>query len=133
MYAVVCSSISNQRQACCSVSQRQPSRKPIHVISARACVRMIPKFSVQRPEGLVKIRASQVAQQVKSACNGKDTGDMGSIPGSGRSLGGGHSNPLQYSYLENPMNRGASTATVHGVVKSLTGLKQLSTHTHGTF
>ena len=38
---------------------------------------------------------------------------MGSIPGSGRSLQGGHGSPLQYSYLENPMNRGALQATVH--------------------
>ena len=47
-----------------------------------------------------------------------DAGDMGSIPGSGRSPGGGHGNPLQYSCLENPMDRGAWWATVHGVAKS---------------
>ena len=40
-------------------------------------------------------------------------GDMGSIPGSGRSPGEGNSNPLQYSYLENPMDRGAWQVTVH--------------------
>ena len=44
-----------------------------------------------------------------------DAGIMGSIPGSERSPGGGSSNPLQYSYLENPMDRGAWQATVHGV------------------
>ena len=49
-----------------------------------------------------------------------DTGDMGSIPGSGKSPGGGHGNPLQYSCLENPMDRGAWQATVHGVKKSQT-------------
>ena len=49
---------------------------------------------------------------------------MGLIPGSGRSLGGGHGNPLQYSCLENPMDRGAWWATVHRVAKSRTGLKQ---------
>ena len=43
-----------------------------------------------------------------------------SIPGSGRSPGGGHSNPLQYSYLENPMDRGAWQATVQRVAKSWT-------------
>ena len=43
---------------------------------------------------------------------------MGSIPGSGISLGGGHGNPLQYSCLENPVDRGASWAIVHGVAKS---------------
>ena len=53
--------------------------------------------------------------------------DAGSIPGSGRSPGGGNGNPLQYSCLENPMDRGAWRATVHGVTKSLTQLKQLST------
>ena len=47
-----------------------------------------------------------------------DVRDMGSIPGSGRFPGGGHGNPLQYSYLENPMDRGAWWATVHGFVKS---------------
>ena len=42
---------------------------------------------------------------------------MGSIPGSGRSPGGGHGNQLQYSCLENPMDRGASQDTVHGVAR----------------
>ena len=50
----------------------------------------------------------------ESACNAGDTGDEGSIPGSGRSPGGGNSNPLQYSRLENPMDRGAWQAKVHG-------------------
>ena len=51
----------------------------------------------------------------ESACNSGDTGDEGSIPGSGRSLGVGNSNPLQFSCLENPMDGGAWWATVHGV------------------
>ena len=55
---------------------------------------------------------------------------MGSIPESGRSPGGGHGNPLQYSCLENPTDRGAWRATVRGVKKSQTRLKQLSTHTY---
>ena len=46
--------------------------------------------------------------------NAGDTGDAGLIPGLGRCPGGGNSNPLQYSYLENPMDRGAWWATVHG-------------------
>ena len=46
--------------------------------------------------------------------------DMGSIPGVGRSLGGGNGNPLQYSCLEYSMNRGVQWATVHGVAKSQT-------------
>ena len=56
--------------------------------------------------------------------------DMGSLPGSGRSPGGGHGDPLQYSCLENPMERGAWQATVHRVEKSQTRLKQLSMHGH---
>ena len=55
----------------------------------------------------------------ESACN---VGDLGSIPGSGRSLGRGNGNPLQYSCLENPMDRGAWWATIHGVSKSWTQL-----------
>ena len=50
-----------------------------------------------------------------SACN---AGDPGSVPGSGRSPGEGNGNPLQYSYLENPMDGGTWQATVHGVAKS---------------
>ena len=46
-----------------------------------------------------------------------DEGDEGSVAGSGRSLGGGKDNPLQYSSLENPMDREAWRATVHGVAK----------------
>ena len=69
-------------------------------------------------------RASQVALVVKNpTANAGDTRDMGSIPGSGRSPGGGHGNPLQYSCLENPMDRGAWRATVHGVAKSQTRVK----------
>ena len=55
----------------------------------------------------------------ESACN---VGDLGSVPGSGRSPGGEHGNPLQYSSLENSMDRGAWWATVHGVPKSQTRL-----------
>ena len=50
----------------------------------------------------------------ESACN---VGDMGSIPGSGSCPGEGNGNPLQYSCLENPTDRGAWQATVHGVAK----------------
>ena len=53
----------------------------------------------------------------ESACS---TGDLGSIPGLGRSSGGGHGNPLQYSCLENSMDGGALQATVHGVTQSQT-------------
>ena len=50
--------------------------------------------------------------------NAKDTGDMGSIPGLGRSSGKRNGNTLQYSCLENPMDRGAWWATVHRVAES---------------
>ena len=59
-----------------------------------------------------------------------NTGDKGSIPGSGRSPGEGNGVPLQYSCLENPMDRGAWRATVHGVTKSWTRLSDTHTHTH---
>ena len=74
--------------------------------------------------------ASQEALVVKNLpANAGDLRDAGLIHGLGRSLGGGHGNPLQYSCLENPMDRGAWQATVHRVAKSWTWLKQLSTHT----
>jgi len=57
----------------------------------------------------------------ESACN---AGDLGLIPGSGRSPGEGNGNLLQYSCLENPMDRGAWQATVHGVAKSQTRLSE---------
>ena len=50
----------------------------------------------------------------------RNSGATGSIPGSGRSFGEGNGNPLQYSCLGNPMDRGAWSATVHGVAKSRT-------------
>ena len=56
--------------------------------------------------------------------------DLGSIPGLGRSPGGGRGNRLRYSCLENPIDRGAWRAVVHGVTKSRTRLKLLSTHAH---
>ena len=62
-----------------------------------------------------------------------DVSDMGSIPGSGRSSGGGYSNPLQYSCLENLMDRGAWWATIHRVTQSQTQLKWLSTAQQTTF
>ena len=72
-------------------------------------------------------RASQVALVVKNLpANAGNVRDTGSIPGSGRSLGGGHGNPLQYSCQQNHMDRGAWWATVHSVTKSQTWLKWLS-------
>ena len=65
-------------------------------------------------------RASQVALVVKNLpASAGDLRDVGSIPGSGRSPGGGHGNPLQYSCRENSIDRGAWRATVYGVTKEL--------------
>ena len=70
---------------------------------------------------IVDLWASQVVLMVKiPPANAGDIRDVGLIPGSGRSPGGGHGNPLQYSCLENPMDRGAWCATVHWVAKSHT-------------
>ena len=57
------------------------------------------------------------------ACN---AGNLGSVPGLGRSPGEGNGNPLQYSFLENSMDRGASWAIIHGVAKSRTRLSDLN-------
>ena len=57
-----------------------------------------------------------------------NAGDLGSIPGSERSPREGHGNPLQYSCLKNPMDRGAWWAKVQGVANSRTQLKRLSMH-----
>ena len=61
----------------------------------------------------------------------EDAGDVGSIPGWGRSPGGGHSNPFQYSCWDNPMDRGTWWAIVHGVTRSWSdAMTQLSTSRH---
>ena len=66
----------------------------------------------------------QVVLVVKnSPVNAGEIRDAGSIPGWGRSPGGGHGYPLQYSYLGNPMDRGSWQATAHRVTKSQTRLK----------
>ena len=81
-------------------------------------------------ECIYKIWNSQVVLEVKNPpADAEHTRDMGSIPVSGRSPAGGHGNPLQYSHLENSMDRGAWQATVHGVPKSWTRLKRLRMHT----
>ena len=63
------------------------------------------------------------ASDKEPACQCRRHRDAGSIPGSGRPPKGGNGNPLQYSCLENPMDRGAWWATVHRVTKSQTLLK----------
>ena len=68
----------------------------------------------------MELMGHMVAHSKESICNAGDTGDMGLIPGSGRSPGGGHGNPFRYSCLENPVDRRAWWATVHRVAKSQT-------------
>ena len=62
--------------------------------------------------------------------NARETRNMASVPGLGRYPGGANGNPLQYSCLENHMDRGAQHSSVHGVAKNQTRLKRLSTHAH---
>ena len=66
----------------------------------------------------------------EAARNARDSGEAGSVPGSGRSPGGGHGNPLQCSWLENPKDRGTWQATVLRVTKNQRQLKQLSMHAY---
>jgi len=75
-----------------------------------------------------KVHVSQLALVVMNMlANARDIRDSGLIPGWGRPLGEGNGNPLQYSSLENPMDREAWQATVHRVTKTRTRLKLLST------
>ena len=68
----------------------------------------------------------------KPPANAGDVRDSGSIPGSGRSLGGGHGNSFQYSHLENPMDREAWQVIAHRFAQSQTRLKRHNMHTHIT-
>ena len=75
--------------------------------------------------------ASLVVQVVKNPpANAKDIRDAGLIPGLGRFPGGWHGNPLQYSCLENPTDKGIWWATVYGVAQNRTQLKRLRTMHH---
>ena len=87
--------------------------------------------------GSQKVRQDLVTEQQKQQQVVKnlpasigDARGMDSVPGLGRSPGAGHGNPLQYSCLENPTDRGAWLAIVHWVPKSQTWLKWLSTNAH---
>ena len=82
---------------------------------------------------MLKKVVKQVALVKNPPASAGDARDMGLISGLGRCPGVGNGNALQYSCLENPTDRGAWWATVHGVAKSLTLLKQLSMHScmHG--
>ena len=88
---------------------------------------------IGRPQASVHYYAtgsSQMALVVRNTPgHARDVRDLGSVPGSGRSTRGELSNPLQYSCLENPMDKEDQWATVHRVTKSQAQLQQLSTHT----
>ena len=90
-----------------------------------------PIFPIRQwnKQGLLCSGASQVVLVVKNPpANPGDIRDSDSIPGWGRSPGGGHGNPLQYSCLENPMDREAQWPTVHRFAQTRTRLKRLGTH-----
>ena len=105
------------------VGQRERKKNEYHIY--------VESGSAEEPicRVAMEMGASQVTQWVKNLpANAGDAGDMGSSPGSGRSPGGGHGNPLQYSCLENPTHRGAWRAMLPRVAECQTGLKGLSTH-----
>ena len=78
-------------------------------------------FQINSNHELIYLYNSQVTLVVKNPpAYAGDLRDMDLIPGSGRCPGGGHGNPLQYSWLENPLDRGAWLATVHRAAKSWT-------------
>ena len=91
------------------------------------CLRVGPNLGTKL---LPLLGASQVAPVVKNpSANAGDIRDVGWIPGLGKSPGEGHGKQLQYSWLENPMDRGAWWAGVYRVAQSQTRLKQFSMHT----
>ena len=104
-------------------------RLSVFQVGSKAVIPLVPLIQHGIWSLAREIRASQVMPVVKNlpAIAGQG-GDEGSVPGSGRSPGGGHGNPLQDSCLEDSMERGAWQATVHGVAKSQTQLKRLNTH-----
>ena len=106
---------------------RQPflvSRMPIQITCFQMAYISPPNLPPQASIFSIPVMVALVVKNLPT--NTGDIRNMGLIPGSGRSPGGGHDNPLQYSCLENPMDRGACWVTDLGVIKSQTRLKQLS-------
>ena len=97
-------------------------------------IRPSPLLQVSIHEQIITFQVALLLKQiiivpvVKNPPVNGDIRDAGSIPGLGKSPRRGHGNPLQYSSLENPIDRGARQATVHVVTKSRTRPKQLSMH-----
>ena len=88
---------------------------PTKLLKVANCITITPGTMLGNP---------LYADSYRSTC---DTGDLGLIPGLGRSPEEGNGNPLQYSCLGNSMDRGAWWATVHGVTKSWTRLRETTT------
>ena len=86
------------------------------------CNSQMPENSLKRSKQNSKMGLPRWLTGNEFPSSSGATGDEGLNPGSGRSPGGGNGNPLQYSCLEKPMDRGAWWATVHGVPKSQTQL-----------
>ena len=118
----------------------QPARQPSYHLQLFLPLYNLPSSALSQVFFFLGIelflRASQMVLVVKNpSANAEYVRDVGSVPGSGRSPGGGHGNALQYCCLENLMDRKAWWATVHRVTKSRTWLKWLNTracsqHTH---
>ena len=107
---------------------REAWRAVIHGV-AKSWTRLSDWTEMRGSLGFLDGASGKKKKKQNLPANAGDIRDVSSIPGSGRSPGGGHGIPLHYSCLENPMDRVAWCAVVHTVAKSRTQLKQLSTHT----
>ena len=108
---------------------KAPPSRLLHEVGGRVQLSCCYTNSKLDIKVLWSIHASQVALVVKNLpANAGDIRDVDSIPGSGRSPGGGHGNPLQYCCLKNSMDREAWWATVHGDAKHWIRRKLLSSH-----
>ena len=108
------------------IESREEAHSPLdgRVRTGKGSIVVSPKWSFEKGTESNSFLGDLAGKE--SSCSAGDIGDMGLIPGLGRSPGGEHGNPLQYSCLENLMDRGAWWAMVHGVAKSWTQLKWLN-------
>ena len=114
---ILCAPTKTQQRQVNIKTQNKPPWTP--KVSTFENTSPAPHFLFFSAKLLRQLWASLVAQMVKKISAWK-AGDLGSIPGSGRAPREGNGNPLQYSCLGNPMDRGARRATVHGIAKSWT-------------
>ena len=105
----------------------------LYIVLVQTCTLMCLHHNIQIPSIIhligtwyLYVWASQWLSGKESAYSARATGEMGSIPGLGRSPAGGHSNPLQYSWLQKPMDKGAWQATIHWVTKSLSLIHRIT-------